>query len=274
MNQGAPSPKLLREAAALVYVSDLEALELSSGDAHHLGAVLRLSPGEVVAACDGAGSFRGCVVAGDTSERVSAPRTGYGRAKRRFGALTLVAHTDQATVARAVPELTVGFSVAKGDRTDWAVAKLSELGVDRIVPLICERTAPRWTAARTASQHERLRRIAREASMQARRVYLPEVTEIVALAEASSRLGGPIAVAEPGGACLSLATPTVLVGPEGGFTPGELAMGFPRVGLAETILRIETAAVVAGAILSGLRAGLVAAARGAGAPAVTHDRSE
>ena len=112
--------------------------------------------------------------------------------------------------------------------------------------------------------------------MQARRIWLPEVLDVVALAHAPSRLGsdaragvggggvggvggGGIALAEPGGPGLSLATPTVLVGPEGGFAPGELAMGLPVVGLGATVLRIETAAIAAGTILSALRSGLLSA---------------
>jgi RsmE family RNA methyltransferase len=81
-----------------------------------------------------------------------------------------------------------------------------------------------------------------------------------------------VALAEPGGGRLSLATSAVLVGPEGGFTDRELGTGLPRVSLGDTILRIETAAIVAGAILAGLRGGYVGAQQGIEAPAVTPDR--
>jgi 16S rRNA (uracil1498-N3)-methyltransferase len=258
---------LLREAAALVYTADLESPELEAADAHHLATVLRLETGEVVAVSDGAGRFRGCrVVAGGGDGGHSQRR------RARPATITLVPDTDVSTVARVGPQVTVGFSLAKGDRTDWAVAKLSELGIDRIVPLLCERTAVRWGSQAAAHQHGRLQRIARESSMQARRVWLPEVLELTPLAKAASLLGGHVALAEPGGGLLSLATPVVLVGPEGGFTERELGIGLPRVSLGDTILRIETAAVVAGAILAGLRGGYVGGNEGLEAPAVTPDR--
>ncbi len=274
MNDYISIPPLLRDASALIYVDDLETPEVRAEDSRHLWTVLRLRPGETVVVSDGQGRFRGCTVAatsiGKAPEKPVAPAQTAQRARRRGrgGALVLLPATEVMEGRRAVPALTVGFSLAKGDRNDWAVAKLSELGVDRIVPLMCERTAVRLSPEQALHQHERLRRIAREASMQARRIWLPEVLDVVALAHAQSRLGsdaragvggGGIALAEPGGPGLSLATPTVLVGPEGGFAPGELAMGLPVVGLGATVLRIETAAIAAGTILSALRSGLLSA---------------
>jgi 16S rRNA (uracil1498-N3)-methyltransferase len=257
----------LREAAALVYVRDLEAPEPDEDDVHHLSAVLRLRPGELVIASDGAGGWRPCRVAG-----VVGPGSGVGSGSgvgvgvgpgsrasrgRRSPVPVLEPSGDVRRSPRAVPEITVGFSLAKGDRTEWAAMKLSELGVDRIVPLVCERTVAR------APRAGRLERVAREAAMQARRVWLPEVLPPLVFAEAVALLGGSapspagVAIAEPGGSPPSLASPVVLVGPEGGWSPGELAVGLPRVHLGPTILRIETAAVVAGALLAGLRSGVV-----------------
>jgi 16S rRNA (uracil1498-N3)-methyltransferase len=67
-----------------------------------------------------------------------------------------------------------------------------------------------------------------------------------------------VALADPGGAPLTLSTPTVLVGPEGGWTDEELAAVPCHVGLGPHVLRAETAAVAAGVLLAALRAGLVA----------------
>ncbi|MHB1509582.1 MAG: RsmE family RNA methyltransferase [Acidimicrobiales bacterium] len=276
MNGGVTIPPRLRDASALVYVDDLESPEVRAEDSRHLWTVLRLQKGETVVVCDGQGRYRGCTVAtastgGGADEPAATALSGRSSRRRgREGALVLLPATEVLEKRRAVPALTVGFSLAKGDRNDWAVAKLSELGVDRIVPLMCERTTVRLNQQQALHQHERLRRIAREASMQARRIWLPEVLDVVALADAPSRLcgdersgggiGNGIALAEPGGPGLSLATPTVLVGPEGGFTPAELAMGLRVVGLGDTVLRIETAAIAAGTILSALRAGLLSPA--------------
>jgi 16S rRNA U1498 N3-methylase RsmE len=115
--------------------------------------------------------------------------------------------------------------------------------------------------------------------MQARRLWLPEVLDLLPFSQVRGRLQpadgpGRIALADPAGAPPSLATPIVLVGPEGGFAPRELGIGFPGIGLGDTILRIETAAVVAGAILSGLRAGVVTSSGRGVTPSVTSNRLE
>ena len=193
--------------------------------------------------------------------------SGSGSSGRRRGgagrdAIALEPETAIEFVARVEPVVGVGFSLAKGERTEWAVAKLSELGVDRIVPLICERTVVRDGQGVDSRRTDRLRRIARESAVQARRLWLPEVAEPVRFAELAAALADscvPAALAEPGGAPVTLATPFVFVGPEGGWAPSELSVGLPTVGLGPTILRIETAAVVAGALLAALRSGTVAA---------------
>ncbi|HKH87817.1 MAG TPA: RsmE family RNA methyltransferase [Acidimicrobiales bacterium] len=266
--------ELLRLAAALVYVSDLAAPQPDAEDLHHLATVLRLRAGELVIAADGAGNWRGCRVAVPRLAGGDNPRSGGGapgargapggrgrRAGRQPPAVVLEPETAVVYTARMVPEITVGASLAKGERTEWAVAKLSELGVDRIVPLVCERTVA------GAPRAGRLQRIAREAAMQARRVWLPVVADTLIFEEAVRTLavpaaggGGGIALAEPGGSPPSLASPVVLVGPEGGWSPAELALGLPQVDLGPTILRIETAAVVAGTLLTALRSSTVHAA--------------
>ena len=84
---------------------------------------------------------------------------------------------------------------------------------------------------------------------------------------------GGTALAVQGGAVLTLSTPTVLVGPEGGWSERELA-SVPedrRISLGPNVLRAETAAMAAGVMLAALRAGLVLPARVAGASAVVED---
>jgi 16S rRNA (uracil1498-N3)-methyltransferase len=66
-----------------------------------------------------------------------------------------------------------------------------------------------------------------------------------------------VSLAEPGGGVPTLDRPTLLIGPEGGWAPEELACGRPRVALAPTVLRTETAAIVAATLLTALRAQLV-----------------
>jgi len=79
------------------------------------------------------------------------------------------------------------------------------------------------------------------------------------LADLDVLLGAPgVALADPGGAAPSLAHPTVVIGPEGGFTAEEWAAARATVRLGPLVLRAETAAIAAGALLGALRDGLVA----------------
>jgi 16S rRNA (uracil1498-N3)-methyltransferase len=225
----------VRSSSAHVFVDDLDAPALSPDDRHHLGRVLRLRPGETVSVSDGAGAWRRC-------EWTEA------------GALEPVGAVEH--VPRPAPPITVGFALLKGDRPEWVVQKLTELGVDRIVPLATARTVVRWTGDRALRHRERLRTVAREAAMQSRRAWLPEVTDVTELADVASLPGA--ALAEPGGAPPSLDRPVVLVGPEGGWAPEEVALGLPTVDLGPTVLRAETAAVAVAAVLGALRQGQVA----------------
>ena len=118
----------------------------------------------------------------------------------------------------------------------------------------------RWDGERAARNHARLIRVAREAAMQSRRTWLPEVGVPVTFAQAAQDVGrrSPVALAQPGGRPPSLDRPALLVGPEGGWGAEELASGLPTVGLGQGVLRVETAAVAAGVLLCALRAGIVA----------------
>ena len=132
--------------------------------------------------------------------------------------------------------------------------KLTELGIDRIVPLHTDRSVVRWSGDRGRDTVERLRRVAREAAAQCRRVWLPEVAETVPFAELPT-LGaaGEVALAQLSGDRPTVAHHVVAVGPEGGWSDAELASGLPTVGFGLSVLRAETAAVTAAALLASLR---------------------
>ena len=223
----------LRHATAHVFVDDLESPDLADGDLHHLGRVLRLRPGEVVTLSDGRGSWR------------RATWTGRG----------VDAQGEVANAPAPAVIVTLGLAVPKGDRAEMAVQKLTELGADRIIPLKAERSVVRW-GDRTSRHLERWRAISREAAMQSRRVRLPEICAPMTVLEALDSCR-PSALAEPGGAPPSLAVPTLFVGPEGGWSPDELAAAKAVVGLGQSILRTETAAITAAALLNALRGGNV-----------------
>jgi 16S rRNA (uracil1498-N3)-methyltransferase len=219
---------------AHVFVDDLGAPELSPDDRHHLERVLRLRVGDVITVSDGAGAWREC----------------------RFGAaLELVGEVIQDP--QPMPPVVVGFAVVKGERTEWAVQKLTELGADRIVPFVAARSVVRWQPGdqRAARHVERLRRVAREAASQSRRAWLPVVEEVTTFDEVARRPGA--ALADISGDAPAPPYGIVLVGPEGGWTPEELVTGLPRLRLAPHVLRVETGAIAAGALLSALRSGLV-----------------
>ena len=142
-------------AVAQVFVDDLETCTLDPADIHHLGRVLRLRPGEIVVASDGAGSWRPCTFTG------SPP--------------WLEAQAQVAEVARASPEVTVAFAPVKGDRPEWVVQKLTEIGVDRIVVLRSERSVVVWEGSRADRAIEKLQKIAGQAAAQSRRAWIPRV---------------------------------------------------------------------------------------------------
>jgi 16S rRNA (uracil1498-N3)-methyltransferase len=249
--EGVRSASSPSRVAAQVFVEDLEALLLQKEDVHHLASVLRLRDGEMVIAGDGRGGLRSCAVAA-----VRGPSSARGGATIALRPIGPVTHT-----VRDSPQITIGFALTKGDRPEWTVQKLTELGVDTLVPMITERTVTRPTPAAARQRVERLRRVAREAAMQSRRLWLPDVEMITDLAAviATKRETLPC-IATPGGATPSLAEPFVLVGPEGGFSERELEPLGPRhltIGLGNLTLRSETAAVTAAVLLGSLRSGLV-----------------
>lgn len=158
----------------------------------------------------------------------------------------------------------MAFAPAKGDRAEWVVQKLTEIGVDDIVVVRAARSVVRWEGGREGAALGRLRRVAAEAMNQSRRVWLPDVRGPVALhalasdaAASITRAPGAMALAEPGGAPFGASTTGIAVGPEGGWSEEELALGWPTVSLGDGVLRSETAAVVAAVLLSAQRAGTV-----------------
>jgi 16S rRNA (uracil1498-N3)-methyltransferase len=235
-------------AAAQVFVEDPAHPLVGEEDEHHLSRVLRLRPGEEVVASDGAGRWVRTRWAGGAELGLLRDGTGVGG----DGSLQFEEQVG--------PALTVAFAPTKGERPEWVVQKLTELGIDRIVPLVSERSVVRWQGRRGQATTARLRRVAREAAAQCRRVWLPELSETVRFAELAA-LGGPgeVVLAQLSGDRPTLAGRVVAVGPEGGWSTEELASGLPTVGFGLSVLRAETAAVTAGALLASLRTGTVAA---------------
>jgi 16S rRNA (uracil1498-N3)-methyltransferase len=124
------------------------------------------------------------------------------------------------------------------------------LGVDLIVPFVSTRSVVKWDDDKTDRNLDRWRKVVREAVMQSRQVFVPRIEPLVAsVADLVVRHGVGLAVAEPEGGPIGAGVSTIAVGPEGGFTDEEIACFGSTVALPGGVLRAETAAVVAGALL-------------------------
>jgi 16S rRNA (uracil1498-N3)-methyltransferase len=186
---------------------------------HHLRRVLRLRDGEAITITDGAGGWRRATY---THERVEPDG-------------------DVVVEPPPGPPLTLAVAPPKGERAQWLVQKCTEAGVDRIVWLDTERSVVRWDGERAERHLVRLRRIATEAALQSRRVWLPVLEGPVPATEVLPSA----AAADPGGRSVSAGDTTIAVGPEGGWSDSEAKLAATHVSLGPNVLRVETAAVVA-----------------------------
>lgn len=226
-----PDRSSLRSASAHVLVEPTvldsgSLLVLDADTEHHLRRVLRLRDGESVGVTDGAG------------------RWSLTRVTTVGSTLTLEPASDVVAEPAPSQQITIATAMPKGDRLEWLVQKVTELGVDRLVLLHAERSVVRWKADRVDRQRERLQRVADEALRQSRRIRRLVVEGPV---DAADVLDGYV-VAEPGGRKLLAGDVAVAIGPEGGWTDSELGRARDRVDLGPTILRTETAAVAMSAL--------------------------
>ena len=216
----------------------------------HLSRVLRARPGDKVTLFDGQGGEVDAEIL--TIER---DRTTLSLGERRQVAVP------------AGPRVVLLQSLARGERMDTIVQKTTELGVHEIVPIAAGRSVARLPAGEAAPRRARWQKIAQEAARQCGRADIPAIADPRPLAEALAGTGrGPdqrrLALWEGSRGCplrAALAAGpvpaivTLLVGPEGGFAEDEIAAaaqsGFEIVGLGPRILRVETAAIVAVALI-------------------------
>ncbi|MCI0457306.1 MAG: 16S rRNA (uracil(1498)-N(3))-methyltransferase [Gemmataceae bacterium] len=208
-------------------------VELDGPEAHHLTSVCRARPGDVV-----------CLFNGDGREYLARVAS----AERRRVTLDI---TEVTTPQRELPlRLEVAAPLPKGDRAQFLVEKLTELGVTSFVPLSTRRSVVHPREAKL----EKLQRYVIEASKQCGRNVLMEVKSLESWESYARRAELPAlrVLAHPGGTAQEALTPgsalTVAVGPEGGFTDEEVEMarsaGWRLMDLGPRILRVETAALV------------------------------
>jgi 16S rRNA (uracil1498-N3)-methyltransferase len=207
-------------------------VELAGPEAHHLATVCRLRPGDAVCLFNGDGKEYAAVVTEVGRRTVTVEVEAVASPPRE--------HAYRVEVAAPLP---------KGDRAQFLLEKLTELGVTSFVPLQTARSIvqPRETKL------DKLQRHVIEASKQCGRNVLLRVQPLSAWADYARRKDLPLAriVAHPGaivGPRQSVEDVALAVGPEGGFTEEEIALaqasGWQVRGLGPRILRVETAAIV------------------------------
>jgi 16S rRNA (uracil1498-N3)-methyltransferase len=217
--------------------------ELRGDDAHHVARVLRAEPGQQYEICDQQSVWLAEVVE-------AAPDR-------------IIFRTVEELKPPSLPvRIAIYAALVKFDRFEWMLEKAAELGVERIVPVESARSEKGLLQA-AAKRTERWTRIAREASRQSRRVQPPEIEPAISFASALScdprlryfleeETAPPLLGVIPAERASSDRI-AVLVGPEGGWTDrereGAAARGWEAVSLAPTILRAETAAIAAAAVL-------------------------
>lgn len=212
---------------------------LEPAEAHHL-RVRRAASGEEIRLLDGQGAL--------------------GQGRLRLGDEAVVEVETVHRLARPAP-LTLAVGLGDRDRFLWLAEKATELGVTDLLPLETERTAGVATRLR-GDRLERLRSRAREALKQCQTAWAPVVHEPMAIAAFAAAPGsGQRWLASSGGAppppSLDSSPVTVAIGPEGGFTTAEMALleraGYHPISLANGVLRFETAALAAAAVVGSAR---------------------
>jgi 16S rRNA (uracil1498-N3)-methyltransferase len=234
------APMYLADGAML----DAERIRLDGPQGHHAATVRRLRAGERADLTDGAGLVVECVVASAASGVVE---------------LDVLARRSEPA---ARPRVVVVQALPKADRGELAVETMTEVGVDQIVPWPAARCVTQWRPERRAKALDRWRRTARAAAEQSRRAWLPQITEPATTAQIAERVAGAtLALILHEEAKLPLSRIDVpdtgdimvIVGPEGGISPEELAE-FEAAGgvaalLGNTVLRTSTAGVAAASVL-------------------------
>ena len=220
--------------------------DLPPDAAHHASRVLRLRVGDAVEIFDGTGHECRGLIAELSGKRVT------------------VANLTATNINREAPlQVVLAQALCSSEKMDWVIQKATELGVTQIVPMISVRTE-RGLDKAAPKRLERWRRIGLEASQQSRRAHLPEIAEPASWEDVLATAGTyRYALDENGTQPLPTMFPVerraddsvaLLIGPEGGWTTEErsefTAAGWAPVSLGPSILRAETAALAALAIVS------------------------
>lgn len=216
-------------------------VSLIGEDAAHVARSLRMTPGEALTLCDGAGTDYYCIITSVAPDEVQL------RVERR-------------EPSRSEPDVSVTLfqGLPKGEKMEWIVQKSVELGVSRIVPYLAARSISRPDGGAAQKKAQRWQKIADEAAKQSQRGTLPRVEAPISFENAvreAQKSQLTLVLYEGGGAPLRELLQdapkdiAIFVGPEGGFDPQEIdalrAQGAKIVTLGSRILRTETAPLAA-----------------------------
>jgi 16S rRNA (uracil1498-N3)-methyltransferase len=212
---------------------------LDGPEGRHAAVVRRIGVGEHVTVTNGEGrGVRGPVVA-----------------VRKDGLDIEVAEVLAASASG--PRIVCVQALPKNDRAEQAVDLLTEIGVDEIVPWQASRSIVRWSGERGDKSLAKWQAVAREAAKQSRRLTIPVIAPVASTSQVAARLAAaPAAYVLHEGASVTVATIrpprteiVLVVGPEGGISPEELAAfesaGATEILIADTVLRTVTAGAVA-----------------------------
>lgn len=227
-----------------------EEIAVTGDDVNHMKNVLRLTPGEEVALCDGCGTDYVCEILQISPGEV--------RTKIRW---------TQATETELPVKLVLFQGIPKKDKMEWIIQKAVELGASEIVPVKTKRTIVKIEDRKKEQKKlERWNAIAQGAAKQSQRGIVPKVREIMDLKEAlayGSALDcmlipyelekGMEGTAKAVRTAAEGGSAGIFIGPEGGFEPEEVILareaGAVPVSLGRRILRTETAGMTALSIL-------------------------
>ena len=219
---------------------DGETVTLEGPEGRHAATVKRTRVGEVVDLVDGRGTRCTGTVTETTKDTVT------------------VRVDVRAVEPMPVQGITLVQALAKGDRGELAVELATEVGVDAVLPWSAARCVVRWDGDRGAKALARWRSTAREAAKQARRAWVPEVSEPLSTKEVAA-LPGLLLVLHEAATTPLTEVPldgdvVLVVGPEGGISDEELAQlveaGATAVRLGASVLRTSTAGAAAIAVVS------------------------
>ncbi len=217
---------------------------LTDGDARHIAGALRMTVGEGLTLCDGAGTDYACTITAVEREQV-----------------TLAVDSACPTAAEPSLAVTLYMGLPKADKMEYIIQKAVELGVNAIVPVTTARSIVRLDGKDAAKKQTRWQKIAAEAAGQSGRGIIPLVETPISWKQALPRLAAEhtLLCYEGGGAPIGqLVSPadttlSLVIGPEGGFDPTEVeavtAAGGRIATLGPRILRCETAPIAALAVL-------------------------